>query len=94
MNCSDMHRVESFSEAPGHLGVSVGLFSSLPKVVVSLDIFVHLLEKLFQSLWWLPSEILRCWSWSNPLDHSFDNNLVWHRWRLSPETQKPSDIRL
>jgi hypothetical protein len=87
MNRPDMPGVESSSEAPSHLGVSVGLFSSSPKVIVSPDIFVHLLEKLFQSLWWLSGKILHHWSWSKPVDHSFDNNLVWHRWRLSPETQ-------
>jgi hypothetical protein len=36
MNRPDMPRVESSFEAPSHLGVSIGLFSSLPKVVVSL----------------------------------------------------------
>jgi hypothetical protein len=93
MNRPDMPRVESSSKAPSHLRVYVDLFSSLPKVVVSPDIFVHLLEKFFQSLWWLAAELC-CWSWSKPLDHSFDNDLVRHRWRLSPETQKPSYICL
>jgi hypothetical protein len=92
--CPNMPRVESSSEDPSHLGVYVGLFYSLPKVVVNPDIFVHLLEKLFQSLWWLPGEILHHWSWLKPLDHSFDNNLIWHHCRLSLEAQKPSDIRL
>jgi hypothetical protein len=50
MDHPDMPRVESSSEAPGHLGVSIGLFSSLSKVIVSPDIFAHLLQKLLQSL--------------------------------------------
>jgi hypothetical protein len=94
MNRPDMPRVEPSSEALSHLGVSVVLFPSVPKVIIGHDVLVHLLQKLFQSLWWLRSEILRCRSWSEPFDHSLDNNLIWHRWRLGPETQKPSDIRL
>jgi hypothetical protein len=66
----------------------------LLEVIVSPDVFVHLMEELFQGLWWLHGKILCCWSLSEPLDHSFNDNLVLHRWCLSPETQKPSDIRL
>jgi hypothetical protein len=94
MDRPDMPRVESSSEAPSHLRVSIGFFPSLPKVIVGLDVLVHFLQKLLQSLWGLPGEILHCWSWSEHLDHSLNNNLIWHRWRLSSETQKPSDIRL
>jgi hypothetical protein len=61
MDCFDMPRVESSSEAPSHLGVSIGLFPSM-SVIISLDVLVHLLEDLFQSLWWLPSKILCRWS--------------------------------
>jgi hypothetical protein len=43
MDHPDMPRVESSSEAPGHLRVSVGFFPSLPKVIVGPDVFVHLL---------------------------------------------------
>jgi hypothetical protein len=43
MDRPDMPRVESSSEAPGHLGVSVGFFPSLSKVIVGPDVFVHLL---------------------------------------------------
>jgi hypothetical protein len=89
-----MPRVEPSSEAPSHLGVSVGLFSSLSKVVVNPDIFVHLLQKLLQSLRRFSSKILCCWSWSKPLDHGFNDNLIRHRWRQSSETQKPSDMHL
>jgi hypothetical protein len=86
--------VEPSSEAPSHLEVSVGLFSSLLKVVVGPDIFVHLLQKLLESLRRFSSKILCCWSWSKPLDHGFNDNLIWHRWRLSSKAQKPSNIRL
>jgi hypothetical protein len=41
-----MPRVESSSEAPGHLRVSVGFFPSLPKVIVGSDVLIHFLEKL------------------------------------------------
>jgi hypothetical protein len=94
MDRPDMPRVESSSKAPSHLGVSIGFFTSLPKVIVGPDVLVHLLQKLLQSLWGLLGEILCYWSWSEPLDHSLNNDLIWHRWRLSFETQKPSDIHL
>jgi hypothetical protein len=94
MDCPDVPWVESSSEAPGHLGVYTGFFNSLPIVIVGPDVLVHLLQKLLQSLWCLPGEILHCRSWSEPLDHSLNNNLIWHRWHLGPETQKLSDIRL
>jgi hypothetical protein len=94
MDRPDMPRVEPSSEAPSHLGVSVGLFSFLPKVVVSPDIFVHLLQKLPKVLRRFSSKILCCWTLPKPLNHGFNDNLIWHRWRLSSETQKPSDIRL
>jgi hypothetical protein len=43
MDRPDMPRVESSSEAPGHLGVSVDFFPSLPKVIVGSDVLIHLL---------------------------------------------------
>jgi hypothetical protein len=73
VDCPDLPRVESSSKAPGHLGVSIGFFPSLSKVIVGPDVLVHLLQKLLQSLWWIPSEILRCRSWSEPFDHSLNN---------------------
>jgi hypothetical protein len=82
----DVLKVESSFEAPGHLGASVGLFSSLPKLVVSPDIFVHLLQKILQSLWRFLGEVLCCWFWSKPPDHGFNDNFIWHHWRLSSET--------
>jgi hypothetical protein len=89
-----MPRVEPSSEAPSHLGVSVGLFPSLPKVIIDPDVLVHLQQKLFHSLWWLLGKILCRRSWSESFDHSFDDNLIWHRWCLGPKPQKPSDICL
>jgi hypothetical protein len=58
MDRSDMPRVESSSEAPGHLGVSIGFFPSVLKVIVDPDVLVHLMQKLLQSFWGLPGEIL------------------------------------
>jgi hypothetical protein len=58
MNRPNIPRVEPSSEAPSHLGVSIDLFPSLPKVIIGPDVFIHLLQKLFQSLWWLPGEVL------------------------------------
>jgi hypothetical protein len=88
VDCSDMPAVESSSVAPSHLRIPVSLLPSLAKIVVSSDIFIHLLDKLFQSLWWLLSKILRCRSWPEPLDHSFDDNPIWHRWHLGSKSQE------
>jgi hypothetical protein len=43
MDFSDMPRVEPSFEAPSHLRVSVGLFPSLPKVIIGPDVLIHLL---------------------------------------------------
>jgi hypothetical protein len=43
MNRPDMPRVEPSSEAPSHLGLSVGLFPSLSKVIIGPDVLVHIL---------------------------------------------------
>jgi hypothetical protein len=89
-----MPEVEYSSEAPSHLRIPVRFLSSLAKVIVSSDIFIHLLEKLLQSLWWLPSKILHCRSWPKPLDHGFNDNLIRHRWCLGSESQESSDVCL
>jgi hypothetical protein len=89
-----MPRVESSTEAPSHLRVSVGFFPSLPKVIVGSDVHIHFLEKLLQGLRWLPCKVLCHWSWSEPLDHGLDDNLIGHCRRLSSQPQEPSDIRL
>jgi hypothetical protein len=46
MDRSDMPRVESSSEAPGHLGVSIGFFHLCQKSLSALDVLIHLLYKL------------------------------------------------
>jgi hypothetical protein len=84
--------VESSSEAPSHLRIPVSLLPSLAKIIVSSDIFIHRLEELLQSLWWLPSKILRCRSWPESLDNRFNDNLIRHRWCLGSESQESSDV--
>jgi hypothetical protein len=74
-----MSGVESSFEAPSHLRIPVSLIPSLAEIIVGSDIFIHLLEDVLQSLWWLPSKILRCQSWPEPLDRSFNDNLIRHR---------------
>ena len=89
-----MPRVESSSEAPGHLRVSVGFFPSLPKVIVGSDVLIHFLEKLLQGLQWLPCKVLCRRSWPEPLDHGLNDDLIGHYRCLSSQPQEPSDIRL
>jgi hypothetical protein len=43
MNRPDMTRMEPSSEVPSHLGVSVGLFPSLLKVIIGPNVLDHLL---------------------------------------------------
>jgi hypothetical protein len=54
VDCSNMPGVKSSSEAPGHLRIHVRFLPSLAEIIVVSDVFVHLLEKLLQGLWWLP----------------------------------------
>jgi hypothetical protein len=89
-----MPRVESSSEAPGHLRLSVGFFPSLSKVIVGSDVLIHFLEKFLQSLRQLPCKILHHWSWSEPLDHGLNDNLIGRCRRLGSQSQEPSNIRL
>jgi hypothetical protein len=94
VDCSDVPGVKSSSEAPSHLRIPICFFPSLAEVIVSLDVFIHLLEKFLQCLWWLPCKILSYGSWSEPLDHGLNDNLIGHCRRLSSQSQEPSDVRL
>jgi hypothetical protein len=94
MDRPDMSWVESSSEAPSHLEVSINFFPSLSKVIVGSNVLVYFLEKLLQGLLWLSCKILCRRSWSEPLDHGFNDNLVGHCRRLSSQSQEPLDVRL
>ena len=86
--------VDSPSEAPGHLREPVGFLPSLTKVIISADVFIHLLKQFFQGLRGFPGEVLGRRSWPKPLDHGPNDNFIGHDWRLCPQTQEPSNIRL
>jgi hypothetical protein len=89
-----MPRVDSSSEAPGHLREPVSFLPSLAEVVVSPDILIHLLEQLLQSLWRLSSEVVGNRSWTKPLNHGLNDNFIGHCGRLCSQMQEPSNIRL
>jgi hypothetical protein len=89
-----MPGVESSSEAPGHLRVSVSFFPSLLEIIIISDVFIYFLEKLLHGLWRLPCKILCRWPWSEPLDHGLNDNLIGHCRRLGSQLQEPSDMRL
>ena len=89
-----MLRVNSSSEVPGHLRELVGFLSSLTKVIISADVFIHLLKQFFQGLRGFPGEVLGRRSWPKPLDHGLNDNFFGHCWCLCPQTQEPPDIRL
>jgi hypothetical protein len=86
--------VDSPSEAPGHLREPVGFLPSLTKVIISTDVFIHLLKQLLQSLWRLSSKILDSRSWTKPLDHGLNDNFIEHCRRLCCQTQEPSNVCL
>jgi hypothetical protein len=89
-----MPRVYSSSEALGHLGEPVTFLPSLAEVVVSPDIFIHLLKQLLQCLWRFSGEVLGSRSWMKPHDHGLNDNLIGHHRRLCSEKQEPSDVCL
>jgi hypothetical protein len=86
--------VDSSSEAPSHFRESVSFLPSLAEVIVSLDVLIHLLKQLLQSLWGLPGEILGSRSWARTLDHGLNDNLIGHHRHLCPQSQEPSYICL
>jgi hypothetical protein len=45
-----MPRVDSSSEAPSHLRKSESFLPSLAEVIVGLDVLIHFLKQLLQSL--------------------------------------------
>ena len=89
-----MPRVDSSSEAPGHLREFVSFLPSLVEVIVSPDVLIHLLKQLLQSLWRLSSEILSSRSWTKPLNHGLNDNFIGYYRRLCSKMQEPSDICL
>src|SRR5689334_14943785 len=89
-----MSRMESSSEAPSHIRIPICFLPSLTEIIISSDVLIHLLKKFLQGMWWLPCKILSCGSWSKPLDHGLNDNLIGHYRRLSSQTQEPSDVRL
>jgi hypothetical protein len=91
---SDVPGVDSSSNAPGHLKELVCFFPSLAEIIINLDVSIHLLKKLLQSLWGFPGKILSCRSWPKPFDHGLNGNFIRHCRRLCSQTQEPSDIRL
>jgi hypothetical protein len=58
MDRSDVTGVDSSSKALGHLRKHVCFFPSLAEIIISPDVFIHLLKKLLQGLWGFPGKIL------------------------------------
>jgi hypothetical protein len=94
VDCPDMPGMESSSDGPSYLRIPICVLPSLAEIIVSLDVFIHLLEKFLQGSWWLPCKILSCGSWSKPLYHGLNDNLIGHCRCLSSQTQEPSGVRL
>jgi hypothetical protein len=52
---------------------------------------VHFLQSLFKGVMRLPCKIIGSWSWSEPLDHSFNDDVILDYRILSLKLEKPSD---
>jgi hypothetical protein len=89
-----MPRVDLSSEAPGHLRESIRFLPSLAEVIVSPNVFIHLLKQLLQSLWGLHGEVLSRGSWQKTLNHGLNDNFIGNCGRLCPQSQEPSYIHL
>jgi hypothetical protein len=70
--------MKSPSEAPGLLGKPLGFLPSLEKIIVGLDVLIHLLKKLLQGLWRFPSKILSYRTWPKSLDHGLNDDFIRH----------------
>jgi hypothetical protein len=77
-----MPRVDSSSEAPSHFRKPVVFFPSLAEIIISPDVFIHLLKELLQGLMGFPGKILSRRSWPKPFDHGFNDNFHWALWAL------------
>jgi hypothetical protein len=89
-----MPGVESSFETPSHLQKSISFLPSLAEVIISLDVLIHFLKQLLQSLRGFPGEVLSRRSWPKTLNHGLNDDFIGHRWRLCSQMQEPSDIRL
>jgi hypothetical protein len=89
-----MPRVDSPSEAPSHLKKSISFLPSLSEVIISLDVLIHFLKQLLQSLGGFPSEVLGRRSWPKTLDHGLNDDFIEHYGRLCSPSQEPLDIRM
>jgi hypothetical protein len=77
-----MPRVDSPSEAPSHLRKSISFLPSLSEVIISLDVLIHFLKQLLQSLGWFPGEVLGRRSRPKTLDHGLNDDFIGHCGRL------------
>jgi hypothetical protein len=89
-----MPRVESSSEAPSHLRKPISFFPSLARIIIGLDVLIHLLKQLLQGLRGFPGKVLSRRSWPKPFDHGLNDDFIGHHGRLCSQTQEPSDICL
>jgi hypothetical protein len=89
-----MPRVDSASEAHSHLRKPISFFPSLAEIIISLNVLIHLLKKLFQGLRGFPGKVLSCRSWPKPFDHGLNDNFIEHCGCLCSKMQEPLDIRL
>jgi hypothetical protein len=78
VDCSDMPRVDSSSEAPSHLRKPISFFPSLAEIIIGSDVLIHFLEQLLQSLRGFPGEVLSHRSWSKPFDHGLNDDFIGH----------------
>jgi hypothetical protein len=81
-----MPRVDSSSEAPSHLRKHISFFPFLTKIIIGLDVLIHLLKQLLQGLRGFPGKILSRRSWPKSLDHGLNDDFIRHCRRLCSQT--------
>jgi hypothetical protein len=79
---SDVPGVDSSFEALGHLRKHVCFFPSLAEIIISPDVFIHLLKKVLQGLRGFPGEILSRRFWPKSFDHGLNDNFIGYCRRL------------
>jgi hypothetical protein len=94
VDTSDMPWMKHSSETPGNFGVSVEFLPSLAEIIANPYVLVHFLQQFFKGARRLPCKILSSCSWSEPLDHGLDDDVILDYRSSSPKPEKPSDKQL
>jgi hypothetical protein len=91
MDILDMYWMKPSSEDPGDFGVSMELLPFLAEIIVNPYVVIHFLQQLFKGVRRIPWKIMSSWSWLEPFDDGFDDDVILDCRSLSPKPEEPSD---